>query len=297
LDADLIHKGRITVPAAAKCAIVTGAASGLGRAIAVRLAYDGWRIALVDIDDEGCRRTLDEVNSAGGAGQVELTDVSSPTAWEELRDRLQAQWPQLDLLVNNAGVCGAGEVGEFSLDDWQWLLATNLLGVVYGCHTMVDWLKANPNGAQLLNVASIAAFAAAPSMAAYSVAKAGVVALSEALRAELSSQGVSVSVLCPGFVPTGLLGRGRFSRDAHRRAAERLTRISPLTAEGIADAAIRALARRRFYVIEGLRSRLLWRLKRWFPRLFLWLMALVYRRELADQRGDATPLVTDLVRR
>src|SRR5438105_187649 len=97
----------------AKTAIITGAASGLGRALAVRLAQDGWQIAICDIDDAGSQKTLDLVRAAGGTGQVEHLDVTQPAAWEALRSRLQSSWRQLDLLVNNAGVAGAGEVGKY----------------------------------------------------------------------------------------------------------------------------------------------------------------------------------------
>ena len=90
-----------------------------------------------------------------------------------------------DLLVNNAGIGGSGEVGRFSLESWRQLLEVNLFGGVMGCHTMVEWLKANPRGAHLMNTASFAAMAAAPSMAAYNVAKAGMLALSETLYGEL----------------------------------------------------------------------------------------------------------------
>src|SRR5690242_4032904 len=102
-------------------AIITGAASGLGRALAVRLARDRWHIAICDINDACSEETLRLVRSAGGSGQVEHLDVTDPDAWQALRDRLEPDWEQLDLLVNNAGVAGAGEVGEFSLEDWHWI--------------------------------------------------------------------------------------------------------------------------------------------------------------------------------
>src|SRR5690606_26329534 len=99
------------------------------------------------------------------------------------------------------------------------LLSINLHGVIYGCHTFVPWLKENPHGAHLINTASLAAFLAVPEMGAYNVAKAGVLARSETLYAELRPHGVGVTVLCPGFFQTGLLERGRFNHEYARGVA------------------------------------------------------------------------------
>src|SRR5258706_11963298 len=113
-----------------KRAIVTGAASGLGRAMAVRLAQDGWHLALADLNDKQSEETLELVRAAGGDGQVEHLDISDREAWASLRRKLESEWPQLDLLVNNAGITGAGEIGDYPLDDWHRVLTTNLYGPV-----------------------------------------------------------------------------------------------------------------------------------------------------------------------
>lgn len=249
-------------------AIVTGAASGLGRAIAVRLARDGWRVALADINEGGARETLELVRAVGGHGQVERLDVTQPGEWQALCDRLQVQWSQLDLLVNNAGVAGSGEVGQFSLDDWRWLLDVNLYGAIYGCHTFVDWLKRNPRGSHLVNVASLAGLLSAPTMAAYNASKAGVVSLSETLHAELKQHGVGVTVLCPGFFSTGLLTCARFSSDDQRGVAERSMEAAAFSAEDVAEAAVRAIERKQLYVVMPRKGRTWWRIKRWLPAFF-----------------------------
>jgi len=253
-------------------AVLTGAGGGLGRAIALRLASDRWHIAAADISEAAAAETVQLVRDAGGDGQTELLDVRDPTQWEALRDRLQAAWPQLDLLVNNAGVAGAGEVGEYPLDDWQRLMETNLWGTVYGCHTMVDWLAAR-HGTHLVNIASIAAHVSAPAMAAYNVAKSGVVSLSETLYCELMPRGVGVTVVCPGFFASRLLDAARFGTDEQRDAAQWLMARSQITAEQVAEAAVRGMRRKRLYVVLGWRARLLWRLKRFLPGLFMWLLA------------------------
>ena len=269
-----------------KNALVTGSANGIGRAIAVRLAREGWNLALADIDEIGSQETLCMVESAGGTGHVELLDVTQPQQWLDLCDRLRAAWEQIDLLVNNAGVCGAGEVGEFTLSDWQWLLEINLHGVVYGCHTLVPWLKENPSGSHIINTASLAGFLSAPSMSAYNVAKAGVISLSETLYSELAPQGVGVSVLCPGFVPTRLLESGRFCRTVQRKTADGYMARARLVPEDIAEAAVRAMDKKQLHVVLPARARFLWRWKRLSPLTFLKIVASGYRRALAAEENS-----------
>jgi len=112
--------------------LITGAASGLGRAIALRLARDSWNLALADVNDAGLEESLRLVRQAGGDGFVEHLDVRNFDEWEALRDRLQARWPQLDLLVNNAGVAGSGRVGEYSIENWHWIIDVNLWNGIHG---------------------------------------------------------------------------------------------------------------------------------------------------------------------
>ncbi len=258
-------------------AVITGAASGLGRALAVRLARDGWYLALCDIDDDGSRRTLEEVRRAGGDGQVEHLDVSSVEAWQSLGERLRGSWPRLDLLVNNAGVGSAGEIARYPLEDWRWVLAINLYGAIYGCHTFVDWLKANSDGGAILNVASLAALVPAAPLSAYNVAKAGVLALSETLYSELAPHGVSVTVVCPAFFDTKLVAAGRFTSAPWKEMAADACRRSTMSAEYVADQAIRAMRSRRFYVVLPRSSRLAWWLKRMAPAWFARRLASEYR--------------------
>ncbi|MGD9648191.1 MAG: SDR family NAD(P)-dependent oxidoreductase [Pirellulales bacterium] len=250
-------------------AIVTGAASGLGRAICLRLARDGWHIAICDINEAGGRETLELVRAAGGDGQVELLDVRRPEQWQALRDRLQADWPRLDLLVNNAGVAGAGEVGAFSLDDWHWIVDINLWNVIYGCHFFVEWLKQNPHGAHIINTASLAAVGSLPGMAGYNVTKAGVLSLSETLYAELMPHNVGVSVLCPAFFATNLLADARFVTDDLIKVARRAFERAKMTADDVAEAAITAMQRKRLYVMLPREGRVAWYLKRLAPGWFL----------------------------
>jgi NAD(P)-dependent dehydrogenase (short-subunit alcohol dehydrogenase family) len=265
-----------------RTAIVTGSASGLGRALAVRLARDGWRLALADIAEESNSKTLELVERAGGSGQCERLDISRFEDWLALRDRLQNQWTQLDLLVNNAGIAGSGAMGEFPIDQWRRLIDVNLMGAVYGCHVLVDWLKSHPRRSHIINTASLAAVTAAPTMAAYNAAKAGVLALSETLFAELKQHRVGVTVLCPGFFATNLLASGHFVNETEKNFAERMMEKSAFDADHVAEMAIRAMDRGQLHVVVGGRARWLWRIKRWFPRLYMKLLANRYAKGLSD---------------
>jgi NAD(P)-dependent dehydrogenase (short-subunit alcohol dehydrogenase family) len=267
--ANIEFRGLNTVTTTRRNAVVTGAASGLGRALAVRLAADGWRIAVADIDRAGSEETLRLIESAGGAGQVEQLDVTQLEQWESLLQRLRSEWSDIDLLVNNAGVAGCGSVGTFPIEDWHWLLNINLYGAIHGCHTFIDWLRQNPNGSHIINAASFAAIAPTPSMAAYNVAKAGVVALSETLYSELKPHGVGVTVLCPMYFHTNIQNGARSYDETTVRIWADRTQRSTLTAEDVADAAIRAMRRGQFYVVPGRQARWYWWLRHMAPTWFL----------------------------
>jgi short-subunit dehydrogenase len=235
----------------------------------VRLAERGYRLALVDINEPENAETLRLVELAGGSGFAARVDVASVDAWSELQARLTHEWPRVDLLVNNAGVAASGEVGLMSLADWEWLLAINLKSVVLGCHTFAERLKTNAGGAHVINIASFAAFACLPNMAAYNVAKAGVLALSETLRMEWQRYRVGFTVVCPSFFTSGLLPAGRFHTDSQRDYTEREMSEAGFTADDVATAALRAMDHKRLYVVMPLKAKLFWWLKRFVPNMFM----------------------------
>lgn len=268
-----------------KHAIVTGAASGLGRAICVELARNGWHIALCDLNQAGSLETLTLVRQAGGDGQVEHLDVTSPDAWQALRDKLQNTWPALDLLVNNAGVGVGGDVGKLPLDDWHWIININLYGAIYGCHTLVDWMKQNARGAHIVNIASMAAIVSAPGMAPYNVTKAGMVSFSETLFGELAPFNIGATAVCPAFFPTNILHSGRFQTAQQRKMADRMMSQSRATAEQVARRVMRAIERKQLYVFVPAVASVFWRLKRLMPKTVLRMIA---RRQARESAAVAT---------
>ncbi len=269
-----------------KTGLITGAASGLGRAIALRLARDGWNLALADVNDTASEETLRLVRQAGGDGFVEHLDVRNIDEWRPLHDRLQTRWPQLDLLVNNAGVAGSGRVGDYSIENWHWIVDVNLWNGINGCHTFVEWLKANPRGAHIINTCSLAAIVSAPTMAAYNVTKAGMLALSETLYSELMPHNVGVTALCPSVFRTNLLDKSRWCQPEERKLFEKGFAQAKMTADYVADAAIRAMQRKQLYVLVPFESRFNWYLKRLAPT---WLLGRVSRMFEAQLQASAEP--------
>lgn len=267
-------------------ALVTGGASGLGRAFCWHLAWQGWHVVVADIDQQGAEETLAILRDRGGQGQVELLDVTDYAAWQALVDKLCKQWPRLDLLVNNAGICGAGKIGEYPLESFRKILEVNLLGVVHGCRATVPWLLETAPGGAVVNIASIAVVLGAPMMSAYNTSKAGVVAFSETLYSELLEAGIGVTVVMPGFFHSHLLEKGKFDEDWSRQIAEKYTHNASFSAADIVIQTMKAVERRRLYVVPGWKARTAWRLRRLAPTWFQKFVAKTFARDRRKVSGD-----------
>jgi len=254
-------------------AVITGAGSGLGRALALRLARPGAALLLADVDRAACEETAGLVERRGAVAHARQVDVTDSAQVERLAAEADSLLDgPVDLVVNNAGVAVAGAVGETPLEDWRWIVETNLLGVVHGCHSFAPRLAARGRGA-ILNVASMAGLVSVPTMGAYNATKAAVVALSETLAAELRSKGVTVTVLCPSFFDTHLLDRGRFASADLERAGRRAFARARMTADDVAAVALRDVAARRLHSVPMLDGRLAWIAKRISPGLFTRVLA------------------------
>ena len=233
-------------------------------------------------------KTVAEITSAGGLAQVELLDVTKIDAWQQLAERLKREWPKLDLLVNNAGVCGTGKVGEDPLENFDTILDVNFRGTLNGCQTMIAWMKQTASGGHIVNVASIFGLIAAPGMSAYNCSKSAIVALSETLYGELRPHGIGVTVVAPGFFDSNLVERGTFSSDDDRRIAEQYARDAKISARDVVEQTLAAIARGKLYVVLGSKARWLWRLKRLLPNRFSRMTAWRYRKKLTAVR-DGNP--------
>ena len=245
--------------------LITGAGSGLGRALAKRYAAEGFAVACADIKTD---RAAETAGMLAGAGHFFLeVDVGVDRSVEAMRDEVRSRWDSIDVVINNAGVGSGGGLMDATMDEWHWMLNINLLGVVRGCRAFVPWLVEQRRG-QIVNVASFAALAGAPNIMTYGVAKGGVVTLSEQLRAELHDKGVKVSVVCPSFFKTNLLENFR-GNDARMKAiAGKLMEASSVSADDVADHVYEAARRGRFMILPTPGEPLRWRLKRFAPETY-----------------------------
>ncbi len=247
-------------------AVITGAASGLGRALAVELAGRQAKLLLADIDEEGSRETVRLVARAGGEAHTVRCDVSRSDEVAALAGEADRALGGVDLVVNNAGVATGGEVGDIPLADWEWLVGVNLWGVIHGCNTFAPRFK-QQRGGHILNVASSAGFVSLPGMAPYAATKAGVIALSEVLKLELAPHGVGVTVLCPTFFQTNIIEGGRGIDEANKNIALKLMKQAKLQAPDVARLALAAVDAGRLYALPHRDGRWFWRLKRAAPEL------------------------------
>lgn len=244
--------------------VVTGAGSGLGRALCLHLAKRDARVIVSDVNAAASEETARMMR--GGEGIVVTCDVARATEVERLADEAYQRLGGVDLLINNAGVAVAGEIGEVPLADWEWILGVNLWGVIHGCHSFAPRMRRERSG-HILNVASAAGLLSGPMMAPYNVTKAGVVALSETLRADLAEHGIGVSVLCPTFFQTniGVSGRGA---EHLKPLIQQLLSQGKLSAEDVARLAIEACERNELYIAPHADGRWMWRFKRLAPESF-----------------------------
>jgi short-subunit dehydrogenase len=239
-----------------KVAAVTGAASGLGRAMALAFADEGMDLGLADVSD------LSEVRRAVEAKGVKAStmkvDVSKAEDVQEFCDSLQA----VHVVCNNAGVAVSGAAWENSVDDWRWILGVNLWGVIHGVRAFAPRLIAQDEG-HIVNTASVAGLISPPASAAYNVTKHAVVTLSESLYHDLRerSSRVGVSVLCPAYVPTGIADSernrpagsvpGQLSVETKAKQAmlRKAVTSGRLSAQDVARAVVAAIKAERFYIL------------------------------------------------
>lgn len=257
-------------------AVVTGAASGLGRAIALVLAGRGWDIGAVDLDEEGLRETLNLIRENGGKGEAYILDVSTAEGMETMAAYFLKKWGKVDLLVNNAGVAVAGLVGTITIEDWNWQLKNNLWSVINGCHSFIPWMKRQTDRSYIINIASGAGIVSFPEMSPYNVTKAGVISFSETLHAELAAEDIGITVVCPLFFETNLITTFRYTGEFQKEFFETAMYNTRMTSERVARLALRAAARRNPYCFPQLSSKIFWLLKRLFPKSFHKLLGSIY---------------------
>ncbi|MGX5913126.1 SDR family oxidoreductase [Aliidiomarina sp. Khilg15.8] len=241
---------------------ITGGASGLGLALAQRCIAKGWRVCIGDLAEQSDPAVLP---APSDTFLYQRCDVTREADLQSAADAMVRSWGGVDILVNNAGVAQVGAIDDVSMQDWEWIVNINLLGVVRGCKVFTPLLKKQGHG-HIVNVASMAGLLDVPHMASYNASKAAVVSLSETLQNELAAYGINVSVACPSFFRTNLGDSMRSTVPGMQKKLDKLMSKSELSADDIAAAMLAAVEEKRFYVIPHKQARRAWLFKRFLPR-------------------------------
>ena len=248
-----------------RVAVVTGGASGLGRAMAQRFAREGMRIVLADVQQDALDATTAAFAANGHEAIGVRCDVSRQSDVDALRDAALAKFGAVHVVCNNAGVAPGGLAWENTLEDWQWCMGVNVYGVIHGLRSFVPLMLSQQDEGHIVNTASVAGLLSPPGMAIYCVSKHAVVTLTECLHHDLAGKTdrVKASVLCPAYVPTGIADSERnrpqelrnadrdktpedIARDELLRKAVTSGRI---TADTVGDLVFDAIRDERFYVL------------------------------------------------
>jgi NAD(P)-dependent dehydrogenase (short-subunit alcohol dehydrogenase family) len=261
-----------------KVAVVTGAASGIGRAVAVLLAEKGCDVALVDVQERALAETAALVSAKGRKTSQHVVDVSSREAMRALPEAVLAQHGCVDILVNNAAIISGYTFEDHPIEHFERLIAVNFYGVVYGCKYFLPHLKQRPE-ANIVNISSLFGIFAFPTQAAYSASKFALRGLSQVLWVELAASPVRVTCVYAGGVLTNLVRAApgwAMGAEAHQRQFEQVVRRTP---EQAARVIVRAIERNRPNVRLGVEVYVIDWIKRLFPDALYRLMASSLRRE------------------
>lgn len=246
--------------------LITGGASGLGKALAEAYLKDGARVLITDIHQQRGDETVFELSPLGEIHFV-AANTTVDDDWTMLLQWVDKTWGGLDVLINNAGVAASGRIDKLSMEDWDWIIDINLKGVIRGCRTFVPLFKQQHSG-HIVNIASLAAVANAPTMSSYNVTKAGVVSLSETLRHELAPYGIHTTVVCPSFFQTNLAETMRTPEQGMDQTVRKLLANGKLSAAQVAKKILKAQKANRFLELPHPEGKALALAKRYTPLLY-----------------------------
>lgn len=259
-----------------KVAIITGGASGIGRAVGVRLARRGAAVILADIDGDLAGTAARSITARGGRAEAAALNVSDAAAFDALVKNVAREHGRCDYLFNNAGVSIAAEVRDMSLDDWNRIIDINLRGVIHGIHAAYPLMIRQGCG-HIVNTASIAGLTPFPISAAYTATKHAVAGLSIALRAEAADLGVKVSVVCPGFIDTPMKNTIK-SVNINKDAGAKALPFKLYPVDKCADDIIRGVSQNRAIITITPQADLLWMLYRISPEFYTWASAFAVKK-------------------
>lgn len=269
-----------------KTVIVTGAASGIGRQIALQMGAAGAHIVVTDITPE-IDEVAAEITSAGGSAVAAKLDVSSRDEVAAVIDRTVADHGRLDYIFNNAGVAIFGEFESVSLDDWDKIIDVNLKGVAYGSKLAWDQMV-KQGGGHIINTASVAGLVPVPLQAHYVATKHAIVGMDKTLRIESARHNIHVTTFCPAFIATGMFDTAELHGNLEGTDTRKMVPVKPLGADKAVERLLEGVAKQKPLVITPFYGRLGWWLERYLPPIANLQHKLLYRetvRRAKKQRG------------
>jgi NAD(P)-dependent dehydrogenase (short-subunit alcohol dehydrogenase family) len=266
-----------------KVAVVTGGASGIGRAVGQELLRHGARVVLADLNAEGAAEAARAMGNSGAVQGVHL-DVTDADAVQRAIDDVVAEHGRLDYLFNNAGIAILGEARHMTLDDWTRLIDVNVRGVVHGVAAAYPLMIRQGFG-HIVNTASVAGLAATPAATGYALTKHAVVGLSTSLRCEAVGFGVKVSVVCPGFINTPIVNNAKMLEVDREEVVARFP-AKLHSADDCARAIVKGVASNRAVIVVTTPAKIAWFLYRLAPGLVMRLARAVAERSPFMQRHD-----------
>ncbi|MGH8752235.1 MAG: SDR family NAD(P)-dependent oxidoreductase [Burkholderiales bacterium] len=248
-----------------KVAVVTGGASGMGRALCLELGRRGARVVVADINAEGAQDCAAQITAAGGTARAVHTDVARQEQVQALIDGTVSEHGRLDFLFNNAGILVAGEMRDMNLSHWRRIIDVNLWGVIHGCMAAYPVMLKQGFG-HIVNTASPNGMVPVPALSAYCATKHAVIGLSATLAAEAADFGIKVSTVCPGYTRSGIFASAVLL-NASLRDYLALVPFQAMMPDYAAREILKGVARNQRTILFPLHARLLCSLQRWCPAL------------------------------
>lgn len=250
-----------------RVAVITGAGSGIGRALSLGLAKEGCDLALIDFDKKGLDETQKLLEESPVKVTIHVADVTDRKRMESLPEEIIKEHGRVNILINNAGVGLYKTIADVTIEDIEWVMNINFWGVVYGCKFFLPHLL-KEDKAHIVNVSSLLGFISIPKLGPYSASKFAVCGFTEALWSEMRGTSIGVSLVYPGAVKTNILNKARFdSPDTEKSLKKVMARLGP-TSEKAAKKIIRGIKRNRFRVRICIETYFMDWWKRFFPTLF-----------------------------
>jgi NAD(P)-dependent dehydrogenase (short-subunit alcohol dehydrogenase family) len=257
-------------------AVVTGAASGIGRALAIRLAQEKIAgIAIADVNENGLRETAETVEKLGVKVSTHLVDVANREQMQEFAAETVEKHGRVTHLINNAGVALIGTVEELSLENIEWLMGINFWGTVFGVKIFLPVLR-EQKSAHIVNVSSVFGLVSPPGQAAYCASKFAVRGFTESLRHELENSNILVSCVHPGGIKTNICNDSRIGENADEVTKKRIVKFfdkaSPTTAEEAAETIVKGIKEKNPRILIGKDARQIDKIQRFFPKKYFAVM-------------------------